>query len=124
MISGIDDGLKALGRREGTNLLVVAGDGGTADIGLSALSGAIERNQDFIYLCYDNESYMNTGGQRSGTTSFGARGGFERLRRRSGRRPKLSKPFSDIAPQTPMAIASRKIMRATHHQPPVASQMM
>jgi pyruvate ferredoxin oxidoreductase beta subunit len=73
VISGIDDGLKALGRREGVNLLVVAGDGGTADIGLSSLSGAIERNQDFIYICYDNESYMNTGGQRSGTTPFGAR---------------------------------------------------
>ncbi len=73
VISGIDDALKAMGKREEMNLLVVAGDGGTADIGLSALSGAIERNQDFIYLCYDNESYMNTGGQRSGTTSFGAR---------------------------------------------------
>jgi pyruvate ferredoxin oxidoreductase beta subunit len=73
MMSGIDDGLKAMGKREGVNLLVVAGDGGTADIGLSALSGAIERNQDLIYVCFDNESYMNTGGQRSGTTSFGAR---------------------------------------------------
>ncbi len=73
VISGIDDALKAMGKREDMNLLVVAGDGGTADIGLSSLSGAIERNQDFIYLCYDNESYMNTGGQRSGTTSFGAR---------------------------------------------------
>jgi pyruvate ferredoxin oxidoreductase beta subunit len=73
VISGIDDALKVMGKREDMNLIVVAGDGGTADIGLSALSGAIERNQDFIYLCYDNESYMNTGGQRSGTTSFGAR---------------------------------------------------
>jgi pyruvate ferredoxin oxidoreductase beta subunit len=73
VISGIDDGLKAMGRREGVNLLVVAGDGGTADIGLSALSGAIERNQDFVYICFDNESYMNTGGQRSGTTPWGAR---------------------------------------------------
>ena len=73
VISGIDDALTAMGKREGVNLLVVAGDGGTADIGLSALSGAIERNQDFIYVCFDNESYMNTGGQRSGTTPFGAR---------------------------------------------------
>ncbi len=73
LMSGIDDALKAQGKREGTNLLVVAGDGATADIGLSALSGAIERNQDIIYVCFDNESYMNTGGQRSGTTSFGAR---------------------------------------------------
>ena len=72
VISGIDAALKAQGRREGTHLLVVAGDGGTADIGLASLSGAIERNQDFIYVCFDNESYMNTGGQRSGTTPFGA----------------------------------------------------
>lgn len=71
--SGIDDALKAQGKREGKNLLVVAGDGGTADIGLAALSGAIERNQDFVYVCFDNESYMNTGGQRSGTTPCGAR---------------------------------------------------
>ena len=73
VISGVDRGLKAMGKREGVNLLVVAGDGGTADIGLSSLSGAIERNQDFIYICFDNESYMNTGGQRSGTTPFAAR---------------------------------------------------
>ncbi len=73
VISGIDDALEAMGKREGVNLLVVAGDGGTADIGLSALSGAIERGQDFIYVCFDNESYMNTGGQRSGTTPFAAR---------------------------------------------------
>lgn len=73
VISGVDDGLRALGKREGKNLLVVAGDGGTADIGLASLSGAIERNQDFIYICFDNESYMNTGGQRSGTTPFAAR---------------------------------------------------
>jgi pyruvate ferredoxin oxidoreductase beta subunit len=73
VISGIDDALKAMGKRDGVNLLAVAGDGGTADIGLAALSGAIERNQDFMYVCFDNESYMNTGGQRSGTTPFGAR---------------------------------------------------
>src|SRR3970040_1244513 len=53
VISGVDDALRAMGKREGTNLLVVAGDGGTADIGLSSLSGAIERNQDFIYICFD-----------------------------------------------------------------------
>ena len=53
VISGIDDALRAQGKRDGVNLLVVAGDGGTSDIGLSALSGAIERNQDFIYICFD-----------------------------------------------------------------------
>jgi pyruvate ferredoxin oxidoreductase beta subunit len=73
VISGIDSALHVMGKREKVNLVVAAGDGGTADIGIAALSGAIERNQDFIYLCFDNESYMNTGGQRSGTTPYGAR---------------------------------------------------
>ena len=50
----------------------VAGDGGTADIGIQALSGAIDRNDDIIYLCYDNEAYMNTGIQKSSLTPFGA----------------------------------------------------
>jgi pyruvate ferredoxin oxidoreductase beta subunit len=72
IVSGMDAGLKAIGKRKGKNLLVFGGDGGTADIGLQALSGAIERGHDFIFICYDNESYMNTGGQRSGTTPFGA----------------------------------------------------
>jgi pyruvate ferredoxin oxidoreductase beta subunit len=54
-------------------VLAMAGDGGTADIGIQALSGAAERNDDFIYLCYDNEAYMNTGTQRSGLTPHGAR---------------------------------------------------
>jgi pyruvate ferredoxin oxidoreductase beta subunit len=50
----------------------MAGDGGTADIGIQALSGALERGHNMIYVCYDNEAYMNTGIQRSGTTPFGA----------------------------------------------------
>jgi pyruvate ferredoxin oxidoreductase beta subunit len=72
IVGGVDSGLRMLGKREGKNLLVYGGDGGTADIGLQALSGAVERGHDFIYICYDNESYMNTGGQRSSTTPFGA----------------------------------------------------
>jgi pyruvate ferredoxin oxidoreductase beta subunit/2-oxoisovalerate ferredoxin oxidoreductase beta subunit len=50
-----------------------AGDGGTFDIGLQSLSGAVERNEDFIYVCYDNEAYMNTGVQRSSATPYGTR---------------------------------------------------
>ena len=50
-----------------------AGDGGTADIGLQALSGAIDRNDDILYICYDNEAYMNTGIQKSSLTPFGAK---------------------------------------------------
>lgn len=54
------------------NVLAWAGDGGTFDIGLQALSGAAERNDNFIYVCYDNEAYMNTGIQRSSSTPYGA----------------------------------------------------
>jgi len=52
--------------------LVFAGDGGTTDIGIQGLSGAAERNSNFIYTCYDNEAYMNTGIQRSSSTPHGA----------------------------------------------------
>jgi len=54
------------------NVLCVAGDGGTADIGLGSLSGALERGHNFIYMCNDNEAYMNTGIQRSSSTPHGA----------------------------------------------------
>jgi len=70
VISGMDAGLRALGKREGINLVAIAGDGGTADIGLQTLSGAVARGQDFLYICYDNEAYMNTGNQRSATTTL------------------------------------------------------
>ena len=70
MATGIQAGLKI----QGKDALVVAwaGDGGTADIGFAALSGAAERNEDILYICYDNEAYMNTGIQRSGLTPWGA----------------------------------------------------
>lgn len=64
---------RALRMRGKDDLVVVwAGDGGTADIGLQALSGAAERGEDFIYICVDNEAYMNTGIQRSSLTPHGA----------------------------------------------------
>jgi len=53
-------------------VVAMAGDGGTSDIGIQALSGALERGHDFLYLCFDNEAYMNTGIQRSSATPFGA----------------------------------------------------
>ena len=71
---GIRAGLKAQGLDPGEYPVVgFAGDGGTADIGIQALSGAIDRNDDIIYICYDNEAYMNTGIQKSSLTPFGAR---------------------------------------------------
>jgi pyruvate ferredoxin oxidoreductase beta subunit len=65
--SGICEALKKQGKKN-VNVLAIAGDGGTFDIGLQALSGAIERNHDFCFVCYDNAAYMNTGIQRSGAT--------------------------------------------------------
>ncbi len=66
-ITGIRAGLDVVGKRD-VNVVGWAGDGGTFDIGLQALSGAAERNEDVIYFCYDNEAYMNTGVQRSSAT--------------------------------------------------------
>ena len=56
-----------------TVVMAWAGDGGTFDIGLQSLSGAVERNEDILYVCYDNEAYMNTGVQRSSSTPYGTR---------------------------------------------------
>jgi pyruvate ferredoxin oxidoreductase beta subunit len=71
MLSGIRAGLNARGIKD-CHVVGFAGDGGTADIGLQALSGAIDRNDRIIYICYDNEAYMNTGIQKSGLTPQGA----------------------------------------------------
>jgi len=74
--SGIESGIKARKRKHGYSrdikVVAMGGDGSTADIGLQSLSGAMERGHDFIYVCYDNEAYMNTGIQRSSETPFGA----------------------------------------------------
>jgi len=70
-IAGIRAGLDVLGETD-INVVGWAGDGGTYDIGLQAMSGAAERNEDVIYVCYDNEAYMNTGVQRSSATPTGA----------------------------------------------------
>ena len=72
MLTGIEAGFRARGITDFT-AVGFAGDGGTADIGIQALSGAIDRNDNIIYICYDNEAYMNTGIQKSGLTPFGAK---------------------------------------------------
>lgn len=72
MASGIAVGARALGQKD-AKTVVFAGDGGTADIGLQALSGMIDRNDDVLYICYDNEAYMNTGIQKSGLTPYGTK---------------------------------------------------
>jgi pyruvate ferredoxin oxidoreductase beta subunit len=76
--SGLESAQRALRRRNALpadgeiTIVTFAGDGGTYDIGLQALSGALERGHRFMFVCYDNEAYMNTGIQRSGATPFGA----------------------------------------------------
>jgi pyruvate ferredoxin oxidoreductase beta subunit len=72
IMTGIEAGLRKLGV-ENYQVLGFAGDGGTADIGFQALSGAIERNKKMTYICYDNEAYMNTGIQQSGLTPYGTK---------------------------------------------------
>ena len=69
--SGIANGFKHQGN-DHTQVVVIAGDGGTVDIGLQSLSGAMERNENILYICYDNEAYMNTGVQGSSSTPLAA----------------------------------------------------
>ena len=74
--SGIEAAYKAMAKRKAwdkdVDIIAFGGDGGTFDIGIQAVSGALERRHDFVYICYDNEAYMNTGIQRSGATPHGA----------------------------------------------------
>jgi pyruvate ferredoxin oxidoreductase beta subunit len=74
--SGVESAYRALKRKgkvtEDIRFMALAGDGGTYDIGLQSLSGAIERGHQFMYVCLNNEAYMNTGIQRSGATGMGA----------------------------------------------------
>ena len=75
--SGVESGLKVLMKKgriaqQEIKAVAMAGDGGTSDIGIQALSGALERGHNFVYICFDNEAYMNTGIQRSSATPFGA----------------------------------------------------
>jgi pyruvate ferredoxin oxidoreductase beta subunit len=76
-ISGVEAAYRSLVRQgkipeQGVRFLAFGGDGGTYDIGIQALSGAAERGHQFLYVCYDNGAYMNTGIQRSSATPFGA----------------------------------------------------
>lgn len=70
--SGIHAALEAQGKRDKCNIIAIGGDGATYDIGFGALSSALERGDKFTYVCYDNESYANTGNQSSGATPFGS----------------------------------------------------
>lgn len=69
--SGIRAGLDMQGQQD-TQVIAIAGDGGIFDIGLQALSGSLDRGEDILYICYDNEAFMNTGIQRSSSSPIGA----------------------------------------------------
>jgi pyruvate ferredoxin oxidoreductase beta subunit len=95
--SGVEAALIQLGKKEGINIIAQAGDGGTADIGLQALSGMWERGHDILYICYDNEAYMNTGIQRSGLTPHLANTTTSPKGEKSAGNIRYKKPMPEIA---------------------------
>ena len=105
--SGVEAALRYQGKIDKIRVISQGGDGGTADIGLQALSGMLERGHDVLYVCYDNEAYMNTGIQRSGLTPFDANTTTSPSGTESFGNPKLKKPLVEIC--------------AAHHIPYAAS---
>lgn len=101
MATGVRAAMKRLGKK--TQVVAWAGDGGTSDIGIQALSGALERQEDIIYICYDNEAYMNTGVQRSGTTP---QGGLTTTTPYSGKKENSKNIPDIIAAHNPAYIAT------------------
>ncbi|MBI4972322.1 MAG: pyruvate ferredoxin oxidoreductase [Candidatus Omnitrophica bacterium] len=95
--SGIEAALIYLGKKDAVNVIAQGGDGGTADIGLQALSGMFERGHDILYVCYTNEAYMNTGVQRSALTPFAANTTTTPIGIRSTGNITLQKPMPEIA---------------------------
>ena len=95
--SGIESALKFLGKKENICVIAQAGDGGTADIGMQALSGMWERGHDILSICYDNEAYENTGIQRSGLTPYNASTTTSPSGTNSFGNPKPKKPVPEIA---------------------------
>ncbi|MFH1678127.1 MAG: thiamine pyrophosphate-dependent enzyme [Candidatus Omnitrophota bacterium] len=95
--SGIEAALKFQGKKDGVSIITQAGDGGTGDIGLQALSGMWERGHDILSICYDNEAYENTGIQRSGLTPYGASTTTSPSGAVSFGNPRPKKPMPEIA---------------------------
>jgi pyruvate ferredoxin oxidoreductase beta subunit len=95
--SGIEAALIYQGKKDKITVIAQAGDGGTADIGLQALSGMWERGQDVLSICYDNEAYENTGIQRSGLTPFNASTTTSPAGSQSFGNPRPKKPVPEIA---------------------------
>lgn len=94
--SGIESALNYLGKTD-INIIAQAGDGGFGDIGLQAFSGLWERGHNVLSICYDNEAYMNTGIQRSGTSPTGANTGTSPVGKLSYGNPTWKKNLLEIA---------------------------
>ncbi len=99
--AGIETALKVLKKKgrikyDHVDVIAFGGDGGTYDIGIQALSGAVERGHDFLYVLYDNEAYMNTGIQRSGGTPLGAWTTTSPAGKVIPGKPERKKPIADI----------------------------
>jgi len=94
--SGVEAALRQQGKIDNIRVIAQGGDGGTADIGLQSLSGMLERGHDILYVCYDNEAYMNTGIQRSGLTPFNANTTTSPVGKQSTGNPKPKKPLVEI----------------------------
>ncbi|MFH1504883.1 MAG: thiamine pyrophosphate-dependent enzyme, partial [Candidatus Omnitrophota bacterium] len=94
--SGVEAALKHEGKLNDIKVISQAGDGGTGDIGLQAISGMLERGQDVLFICYDNEAYMNTGIQRSGSTPFNANTTTSPIGKHSTGNPRPKKPMVEI----------------------------
>lgn len=99
-IAGVESAFKILKRKGLVNkdyrFMAIAGDGGTYDIGLQSLSGAIERGHKFVFVCYDNEAYMNTGIQRSSATPLYANTTTDPVGDKRKAKQELRKNFTEI----------------------------
>lgn len=95
--SGVEQALIAQGKKDTVNVIAQGGDGSSSDIGLQAFSGMLERGHDILYVCYDNEAYMNTGVQRSGLTPFDTNTTTSPVGKQSTGNWRPKKPIPEIA---------------------------
>ncbi len=93
--AGISHALRSMGN-DHTQVVCIAGDGSTYDIGFGALSGMLERDDDVLYVCYDNEAYMNTGIQRSSSTPWKASTTTSQVGKSIKGKPQWKKPIIEI----------------------------
>ncbi len=100
-LSGVETAYRALKKKgkikDDIKFVAFGGDGGTYDIGLQSLSGTLERGHDIVYVCYDNEGYMNTGGQRSSASPFGSSTTTDPAGKVRPGKQEFNKNFTEIA---------------------------